>query len=271
MKRFVAFVVYCILFTVYSFGQATEKMVLIETSHGNITIKLYNETPKHRDNFLKLVENHFYDSLLFHRVIEKFMIQGGDPDSKHAPAGKELGDGDVGYTIPAEFNPKLFHKRGVLAAARNGDAENPKQASSGCQFYIVQGKVFTDSMLDLAAKRITRFKAYNMVVNDKKNKDLVKEFNKYSKENNEEGIKTIQAQLDTLTEIEFKKMPLYKFSPEQKKAYKGIGGTPHLDGSYTVFGEVVDGMDVVDKIAASHKDKNDRPSVDLRMKISIIK
>lgn len=276
MKRFLLWFVLavlanCLLPAANCFSQSSERMVLIETSHGNITVKLYNETPKHRDNFLKLVEKHFYDSLLFHRVIEKFMIQGGDPDSKHAPAGKELGEGDVGYAIPAEFNSKLYHKRGVVAAARNGDAENPTQASSGCQFYIVQGKIFNDSMLNVAAKRITRFKAYNKVVNDKKNKKLVKKFNKYTKAKDEEGIKKTKEELDKLTDAEVLKMPLHVFTEEQKRAYKSIGGTPHLDGTYTIFGEVVDGMEVVDKIAASHKDKNDRPLVDLRMKISIIK
>ena len=135
----------CIFFAAnFSFAQKKEQLVLIETDFGNIKIKLYNETPLHRDNFLKLVGKHFYDSLLFHRVINTFMIQGGDPDSKNAPAQKMLGEGDVGYTIPAEFNQKLFHKRGVLAAARNGDDVNPLQASSGCQFYIVQGKVFSE-------------------------------------------------------------------------------------------------------------------------------
>src|SRR3972149_5167545 len=145
-------------------AQDSSRFVLVETTYGNIKIKLYNETPLHRDNFLKLVEKHFYDSLLFHRVINTFMIQGGDPDSKNAPSQKMLGDGDVGYTIPAEFNPKLFHKRGVLAAARNGDEVNPEQASSGCQFYITQGKIFSDSLLSLVEKRITGMKAYNNVV-----------------------------------------------------------------------------------------------------------
>src|SRR5690349_16169075 len=153
-------------------AQEFSRRVLIETSYGNIKIKLYDETPLHRDNFLKLVEKHFYDSLLFHRVINKFMIQGGDPDSKNAPPGKMLGEGDPGYTIPAEFNPALFHKRGVLAAARNGDEENPERASSGCQFYIVQGKVFTDSLLNVVGKRIDRMQAYNRVVRNAGNKNL---------------------------------------------------------------------------------------------------
>jgi peptidyl-prolyl cis-trans isomerase B (cyclophilin B) len=137
LPYYLVFFAYCLpiaIGTAHCFSQDSSRIVLIETNYGKIKIKLYNETPLHRDNFLKLVQNHFYDSLLFHRVINTFMIQGGDPDSKNAPAGKMLGEGEVGYTIPAEFNQKLFHKRGVLAAARNGDEVNPEQASSGCQF-----------------------------------------------------------------------------------------------------------------------------------------
>src|ERR1035437_226823 len=183
-----------------SFAQNSEHIVLIETSYGNIKIKLYNETPLHRDNFIKLVEKHFYDSLLFHRVINTFMIQGGDPDSKNAPAGKFLGDGDVDYTISPEFNQKLFHKRGVLAAARNGDEVNPEQASSGCQFYIVQGKIFTDSLLDVVAKRITRMKAYNKVVRNKDNKPLFDKLNAFMKQENMDSVKITRAKIDQLTD-----------------------------------------------------------------------
>lgn len=269
MNRFLVFLVYCLLPIVYCFGQ--EKNILIETSYGNIKLKLYNETPIHRDNFLKLVEKHFYDSLLFHRVINKFMIQGGDPDSKKAPSGKVLGDGDVGYTLPAEFNPKLYHKRGVLAAARNSDEENPDQASSGCQFYIVQGKTFNDSLLDEKARRITRMKAYNHVVRNKENKALIEKYNAFIKQENADSMKVIKAKIDRLTDAEVQKLPMYEFSPEQKKTYSTVGGTPHLDGSYTVFGEVTEGMEVVDRIAAAPRDKSDRPLTDIRMKISIIK
>jgi cyclophilin family peptidyl-prolyl cis-trans isomerase len=255
----------------WAVAQTPERFILIETSCGNIKIKLYNETPLHRDNFLKLVEKHFYDSLLFHRVINTFMIQGGDPDSKKAPAGKELGNGDIGYTIPAEFNPKLYHKRGVLAAARNGDEENPEQASSGCQFYIVQGKIYTDSLLDEKAKRVTRMQAYNKVVRNKENKILFEKYALFLKQENIDSIKITKAKIDKLTDAEVLNTPSYKFTEEQRNTYKTIGGTPHLDGSYTVFGEVIEGMDVVDKIAAAPHDKNDRPLMNIRMKISIIK
>jgi peptidyl-prolyl cis-trans isomerase B (cyclophilin B) len=184
--------------------------VEIVTSLGTIRIMLYNETPLHRDNFLKLVDEKFYDSLLFHRVISAFMIQGGDPESENAPEGKMLGNGDVGHTVPAEFLPSLFHKKGALAAARQGDNVNPQKASSGCQFYIVQGKKFTDAELD--------------------------------KIESKSGV---------------------KHTAEQREVYKTLGGTPHLDMNYTVFGEVLEGMSVVDAIAAVKTDNNDRPIQDV--------
>jgi peptidyl-prolyl cis-trans isomerase B (cyclophilin B) len=194
-------------------AQSGHKKIKIITDSGTILIRLYDETPKHRDNFLKLVKKHFYDGLLFHRVIKDFMIQGGDPDSKNAKAGAQLGNGDVGYTIPAEFNEKLFHKKGVLAAARDN---NPEKASSGCQFYIVQGKVYSDSLLNV---------------------------------------------------LEEKRMNGKKFSAEQRAAYTTVGGTPWLDMNYTVFGEVISGMEVIDRIAAMKTDANDRPLTDIHMKI----
>ena len=252
-------------------AQKSERMVLIETDSGNIKVKLYNETPKHRDNFLKLVQTHFYDSLLFHRVINTFMIQGGDPDSKNAPAGKPLGEGDVGYTIPAEFNPKLFHKRGVLAAARNGDDVNPEQASSGCQFYITQGKVFTDSLLTLIEKRITNMKAYNNLTRNKENKPLFEKQNQFMMQGDLDSLRMIKGKIDALTEAELAKVAPYKFPEDQRKIYTTIGGTPHLDGSYTVFGEVIEGMEVVDKIAKMPRDGNDRPLINMKMKITIVK
>lgn len=195
----------------------TSAYVLIETDYGNMTVKLYNETPLHRDNFIKLAKEGFYDSLLFHRVIRNFMIQGGDPSSKYAPAGVMLGNGNVGYTIPAEFRSDLIHKKGALAAARTGDNVNPEKRSSGCQFYIVQGNLW-----------------------------------------NEGTFGALQQQTGK------------QLTPAQKNVYSTIGGTPFLDGDYTVFGEVVEGLEVIDKIAAAQCDRQNRPLQDIRMKMTYL-
>lgn len=198
--------------------------VLMQTTMGDIIIRLSDSTPLHRDNFLKLVKVGYYDSILFHRVIKDFMIQGGDPNSKRAAAGKPLGDGGPGYTVPAEFRKTLFHKKGALAAARMGDNANPTKASSGSQFYIVHGKVFTDAGLD--------------------------------------SVETFR--------LNGKKIPA-----EQRAVYKTIGGTPHLDQGYTIYGEVVKGLDIIDKIAAVQTSKaqdRDRPLQDVRIiKMKLIK
>ncbi|MDL2262066.1 peptidylprolyl isomerase [Bacteroidales bacterium OttesenSCG-928-I21] len=197
-------------------GQSTQ--VKIETTKGTITVMLYDDTPLHRDNFVKLAKSGFYDELLFHRVIKNFMIQAGDPDSKGAPAGKMLGTGGPGYTIPAEIKPNHFHKKGVLSAARLSDAVNPKRESSGSQFYIVQGNKFTDMQLD-----------------------------------------GMEKQMGT------------KFSKEQRDVYVEIGGTPHLDNQYTVFGEVIDGLKIVDNIAAVATARGDRPLEDVKIiKMTVI-
>jgi peptidyl-prolyl cis-trans isomerase B (cyclophilin B) len=188
-----------------------KKDVLLQTSMGDVYIRLSDSTPLHRDNFLKLVKQKYYDSVLFHRVINNFMIQAGDPNSKNAVAGKPLGEGGPGYTVPAEFRTSLFHKKGAIAAARQGDNVNPEKASSGSQFYITQGKKFTDGGLD---------------------------------------------SLETYR-LNGKKIPA-----DQREAYKTIGGTPFLDQGYTVFGEVVKGIEVVDKIAVVPTSKaadRDRP------------
>lgn len=245
--------------------------VMMVTDLGTIKIRLYNETPLHRDNFVKLVKEHYFDSLLFHRVIQNFMIQGGDPDSKRAPSGVLLGDGGPAYTIPAEFNPSLFHKKGVLAAARESDFDNPSQASSGSQFYIVQGRVWTDSLLKVQAKRITKLKHFNAVINRPENKEYLEKYKKYNKMERVDSVKMVYDIIDRKVEAELPGIPLYKFSEEQVKAYTTMGGTPHLDNSYTVFGEVYEGLEIVDKIAAEKTDKNARPLNDIRIKsISII-
>src|SRR5690349_3987902 len=194
-----------------------KKDVLLHTNYGDIVIRLSDSTPLHRDNFLKLVKTHYYDGILFHRVIKNFMIQAGDPDSKTATAGQPLGNGGPDYTVPAEFRATLFHKKGVIAAARMGDRENPTKASSGSQFYITQGKVFTDAGLD---------------------------------------------------SLETYRLKGRKIPAAQREVYKTLGGTPHLDQNYTVYGEVMKGLEVIDAIAAvptSKGEDRDRPLEDVKI------
>jgi cyclophilin family peptidyl-prolyl cis-trans isomerase len=252
-------------------GDPAGVKLLMVTDHGSIKIRLYNETPLHRDNFLKLVQEHYFDSLLFHRCIQNFMIQGGDPDSRHAAPGVELGNGGPPYTIPAEINPALFHKRGVLAAARESDLDNPSQASSGSQFYIVQGRVYTDSLLKIQGKRITRMKFFNAVINRPENQGLLEQYRNYAKKNQPDSVKFISDKINKIVDAELPAAAMHEFSPEQIKAYTTIGGTPHLDGSYTVFGEVYEGYEVVESIAAEKVDKMARPLSDIRiLKVLII-
>lgn len=241
-----------------------ETLVKIETTTGDIKVKLYNETPKHRDNFIKLVKDGMYEGTLFHRVIKDFMIQAGDPDSKNAPKGKMLGAGDVGYTIPAEFvYPKFFHKKGALSAARQGDNVNPKKESSGCQFYIVTGKVYNDSTLLSMESQMNENKI-NVIFNTLAQKHM-KEIYKMRKANDEDGLYDLQEKLFAEAQEIAAKQPEFHFTPEQIEAYTTVGGTPHLDGEYTVFGEVVEGMDVVDKIQQVKTDRSDRPEEDVKI------
>ncbi len=203
-----------------------EQMVLITTTEGDIKIKLYNETPFHRDNFKKLVKSKFYNDVLFHRVISEFMIQTGDPDSKKAEKDVLLGSGSVGYTIPAEFRtPYIYHKKGALAAARIGDNVNPQKDSSGSQFYIVVGKTYTDQQLDIMQRDKTA---------------------KYSIPDDGSNLR-------------------YLFSEQARNDYKTVGGTPNLDGNYTVFGEVVEGLDIVEKISVVETNNSDRPLEDIKV------
>lgn len=248
-----------------------ETLVKIETSMGDITVKLYNETPKHRDNFLKLVEEGTYEGTLFHRVIKDFMIQAGDPESKKAPKGKMLGSGDVGYTVPAEFvYPALFHKKGALSAARQGDEVNPKKESSGCQFYVVTGRVFNDSTL-LSMESQKNENKVTLIFNALAQKHM-KEIYKMRKANNEEGLYDLQEKLFAEAEQEAAKQPDFHFTPEQIAAYTTVGGTPHLDNEYTVFGEVVEGLEIIDQIQKVKTDRNDRPDEDVKIiKATVIK
>lgn len=238
-------------------------LVKLETTMGNITVALYNETPKHRDNFIKLVKEGVYDSTLFHRVIKQFMIQAGDPDSKNASDTAMLGSGDVGYTIPAEFNPKFFHKKGVLAAARQGDDVNPEKASSGCQFYIVTGRKFTEPQLLGMENKINEQREEALF--DSLARQHMKEIYKMRKAGDNAGLLELQDTLEVQARELADKEEKFRFTPEQIKAYSTIGGAPHLDGSYTVFGEVTEGMEVVDNIEIAKTNRADRPIENIRI------
>ena len=240
-----------------------ETKLKIETSAGDITVKLYNETPKHRDNFIKLVKEGVYDSTLFHRVIKQFMIQAGDPDSKNASDTAMLGSGDVGYTIPAEFNPKFFHKKGVLAAARQGDDVNPEKASSGCQFYIVTGRKFTEPQLLGMENKINE--QHEEALFDSLARQHMKEIYKMRKAGDNAGLLELQDTLEAQARELADKEEKFRFTPEQIKAYSTVGGAPHLDGSYTVFGEVTEGMEVVDNIEIAKTNRADRPIENIRI------
>ena len=238
-------------------------LVKLETTMGNITVALYNETPKHRDNFIKLVKEGVYDSTLFHRVIKQFMIQAGDPDSKNASDTAMLGSGDVGNTIPAEFNPKFFHKKGVLAAARQGDDVNPEKASSGCQFYIVTGRKFTEPQLLGMENKINE--QHEEALFDSLARQHMKEIYKMRKAGDNAGLLELQDTLEAQARELADKEEKFRFTPEQIKAYSTVGGAPHLDGSYTVFGEVTEGMEVVENIEIAKTNRADRPVENIRI------
>ncbi len=237
--------------------------VELETTLGNIVVELYNETPQHRDNFIKLVKEGYYDGVLFHRVIKDFMIQTGDGNSKTAGPDAALGDGDPGYTIPAEFvYPKYFHKRGALAAARTGDQVNPERRSSGSQFYIVTGKIYGSDELKAMIERLSNVQKQDIFRRlATENQDKIREL---QQNQDNAGLQELQNQLIQQTEAEAAQNP-FKFTDEQIDAYTSVGGTPHLDGQYTVFGEVVKGMDVVDKIQNTTTGRMDRPTVDIKI------
>ena len=239
--------------------------VMIQTMLGDIVVRLYDETPLHRDNFVKLAKEGYYDGTLFHRVIKDFMIQGGDPDSKDAPAGKMLGMGGPDYTIEAEIKDNLFHKRGALAAARQGDQVNPERRSSGSQFYIAWGQVYSEGQLRQFSKqlRMQRIQeAFNTLAAQHR-----AEIIQMRKERNRAGLQELQDKLATEAE---KRVGNVSLSDEQIKVYSTIGGVPHLDGQYTVFGEVEEGLDVVEMIQGTATERNDRPIDDIEMRISVI-
>lgn len=237
--------------------------VLIKTTMGDITVALYNETPRHRDNFLKLVAEHYYDSVLFHRVIKDFMVQTGDGNSRHAAPGQMLGNGDLDYTVPAEFvYPKFFHKRGAFAAARTGDQVNPERASSASQFYIVTGKVYDQATLNMMQDRMSNQRKNEIFRSlAEKNRSTIIDLQSRS---DTAALRQLEQQLISEMEAAYALHPV-ELTPEQVRAYTTVGGTPHLDGQYTVYGEVTDGMDVVDRIQNAATGANDRPVEDIRI------
>ena len=244
-------------------SNADDVKVLLKTSLGDITILLYGDTPRHRDNFVKLVKEGNYDGVLFHRVINDFMVQTGDPTSKNAPKGKMLGDGDMPYEIDAEFLfPTHYHHRGAIAAARQGDNVNPEKKSSGSQFYIVTGKKFTAGQLDsMEHQAVMRHKQEVFDSLAKQNRDSIMCLRR---NRDAAGLLALQEMLAAETE-KLTANDSVIYTPEIREAYMNEGGTPHLDGSYTVFGRVISGMDVVDKIQKAETDGNDRPLEDIRI------
>ena len=238
--------------------------VRIKTSMGDIVVRLYDETPKHRDNFVKLAKEAYFDGTLFHRVIRDFMIQGGDPDSKGAPAGKNLGTGGPDYTIPAEFVfPKLYHKRGALSAARTGDEVNPNRESSGSQFYIVWGKTYKPAELKQMERQLAMQQeqaVFNQLVADNKAKIMELRRNR-----DRAGLQELQDDLIASTKAICAEKGLPKFTDEQVESYTTVGGTPFLDNQYTVFGEVEEGLEIVGKIQEVETGRNDRPKDDVVM------
>ena len=271
MKKLALFMIFAGLLINISCGvspKSKETIVQIKTEFGNIKIKLYDETPLHRDNFIKLIKEGVYTDLLFHRVIQGFMIQGGDPDSKNAEPGKMLGTGDLGYTIPAEINSKFFHRRGVLAAARQGDDTNPERRSSASQFYILQGKVFRPAELDTMEVKLEESRKMNLL--QAKIKAVEPELNQLGAEGKQDELLARYNAIKEEVLAEVAQLPSLKFTEEQRKAYTTIGGYPPLDNLYTIFGEVIEGMAIVDAIAKEPTDRYDRPQKDIKFTITIL-
>jgi cyclophilin family peptidyl-prolyl cis-trans isomerase len=239
----------------------------IVTDYGSIVIELYNETPKHKDNFIKIVNEGVLDSLLFHRVINQFMIQSGDTESKYAKSEDTLGSGGLNYNVDAEFHPDLFHKKGVLAAARGN---HPERASSSTQFYIVQGKVYNDSLLKRAQDRINGWLAQHYSNKDPKNKSLMDSLQKAIDNQNWKRYGYFNDSLRSLAKS-YTNFEKYSIPEEHINVYKSIGGTPHLDQNYTVFGEVVKGLEIIDSIAIVKTNQLDRPLIDVRIQTVTVK
>lgn len=238
--------------------------VAVETTKGNFTILLYGDTPKHRDNFVKLVNEHYYDSTLFHRVIKDFMVQAGDPDSRTAAPGQQLGAGGPNYKIDAEIDyPKHFHKRYALAAARQGDQVNPMKQSSGSQFYVVTGTKMTDQQVDAMAGRLQQQRMQE-IFNEltQAHYDSIRSMQLAG---DRQGLEALRQRLIAETEAKAAALPADTIPAEIRQAYTTVGGAPHLDGAYTVFGEVIDGKEVIDEIEKAPTNRGDRPQEDIRI------
>jgi peptidyl-prolyl cis-trans isomerase B (cyclophilin B) len=263
--KYLLLIIGVVIFT--SCASEKDYIVTIKTEYGDMHAILYDETPKHKENFIKLIEEGFFDSTLFHRVIKDFMIQGGDPNSKGAKKSASIGNGGPGYTIPAEFNKDLFHVKGSLSAARQGDQTNPKKESSGSQFYIVQGKVLTEEELTVDLNTLGRA-AQQMMQQPKF--DSIKQvcIQIYQTEGPEAYGKQL-IELKDLIASEMQVNISKDINPDRLKAYTTIGGAPHLDDEYTVFGKVIDGLEIIDKIADQKTDRADRPIEDVMMKMTV--
>lgn len=241
--------------------------VLIQTTLGDILVRLYDETPLHRDNFARLAAEGYYDGTLFHRVIKNFMIQGGDPESRNAPEGKQLGTGGPDYTIEAEIKPGLFHKRGALAAARTGDQVNPERRSSGSQFYIVWGQVYNEAQMKQTERQM-QMQQMQDVFNNLAAQHKA-EIMQMRRDRDRAGLQALQERLAAEAEQTVKAAPC-SLSDEQRTAYTTVGGTPHLDGQYTVFGEVEEGLDIVEMIQSCATAHGDRPIDDIEMRMKVV-
>lgn len=268
MKRvfFISFLSVCSIIMT-GCAQKKDYVVTIKTKYGDMVAILYDETPKHKENFIKLAKEHYFDSLLFHRVIQGFMIQGGDPESKKAQPGQRLGNGGPGYTIPAEINPKYFHEKGALSAARLGDQQNPSKASSGSQFYVVQGIVSNADELKTDQMKLDQ--AMGQFFQNPANKLTYDSVMVVYQLNDVKAFQSLVMKLKPRVEKETGIKTDKEISPEKLKAYSTVGGTPRLDGEYTVFGKVIKGLDVIDKIASQPGDQSNRPAEDIRMTVTV--
>lgn len=253
-------VVLLLLFT-SDFAPSPPVKVEVVTNYGTMIIQLYDETPLHRDNFIKLVKNGTYDSLQFHRIIKNFMVQAGDIRSKTATLTDTLGGSDLGYRIPAEIVPQHFHKKGALGAARTN---NPERASSSTQFYIVQGRVMNDSLLNHNENRINQFLASHYAVNDPENKPLLDSLDTARETKDSILVKELSSKW-SLRLKEYSKFERYKIPEAHREVYKSVGGSPHLDQNYTVFGEVISGLEIIDALASLPTNQRDRPTTEVRI------